>query len=456
MKHHFIFLLWVFSIHILYAQHDVIVKSDGKVGIGVTVPAAVLDISDGNWQFRIHNDDPGGNDWWIGSSADWWSVGRNKFLISRVNSSLSSSFTIDSLGYIGIGTTFPATRLHVLGGSDANVGTPNSGSIIVGNASGAHIAIDGNEIMAKGDDVSFGTLFLQNNGGNTHINGEIGLGMPPDAGNRLSIDGDVLLNNDGVINAEGDLTLKIDADNNGSEFFALQNGNGDPILNASESGVVSVTNPGGSLWLTSNYGLLSINSINTAGTFSTQSSSINPAVTVASGSDIVPDIRLDGHGHLTMGGDFRIYLDDNNNGSNKLELYNSIHSEIFSVSESGRVIGTSLGLGTSAIPSGYLLAVNGKAICEELKVQLDSAWPDYVFEDDYEFTPLEDLEDTIQSLGHLPGVPSADKIEKDGLEVGEMQRVMMEKIEELTLYVIELQKVNEGLQTQINDLRKTQ
>ncbi len=106
-------------------------------------------------------------------------------------------------------------------------------------------------------------------------------------------------------------------------------------------------------------------------------------------------------------------------------------------------------IGTSiATPSTYKLGVGGRIICEELKVKLQSSgWPDYVFGKNYKLKPLDELEQYINSNHHLPNIPAAQTVEKEGLEVGEMQRRMMEKIEELTLYVIALKKEIELLKT---------
>ncbi len=99
--------------------------------------------------------------------------------------------------------------------------------------------------------------------------------------------------------------------------------------------------------------------------------------------------------------------------------------------------------------TGYKLSVDGKVICEELRVNLQADWPDYVFKNDYKLMPVKELESFIQDKGHLPNVPPASEIESSGLEVGETQRVMMEKIEELTLYIIEQQKQIDELKEQL-------
>lgn len=103
-------------------------------------------------------------------------------------------------------------------------------------------------------------------------------------------------------------------------------------------------------------------------------------------------------------------------------------------------------IGTTNGATGYRISVDGKIMCEELAVQNSSAWPDYVFEDDYELTSLKELETQIEALGHLPGVPSAEQVEAEGAKVGEVQTILLEKIEELTLYVIDLQKQIEVLE----------
>ncbi len=88
----------------------------------------------------------------------------------------------------------------------------------------------------------------------------------------------------------------------------------------------------------------------------------------------------------------------------------------------------------------YKLAVNGKVVCEELKVKLSGSWPDYVFSKDYKLMPLSEVKNFIDQNKHLPNILPASEIEKKGIEVGDMQKRMMEKIEELTLYIIELEK----------------
>lgn len=95
---------------------------------------------------------------------------------------------------------------------------------------------------------------------------------------------------------------------------------------------------------------------------------------------------------------------------------------------------------------GYMLNVDGKIICEELRVQVNTSWPDYVFQKNYKMPTLEELEESVMKNGHLPGIVSAAEVATTGgVEVGEMQRKLLEKVEELYRYVFELNKENKQL-----------
>ena len=111
-------------------------------------------------------------------------------------------------------------------------------------------------------------------------------------------------------------------------------------------------------------------------------------------------------------------------------------------------------IGTTAAPAGYDLAVGGKIVAEEVVVKLEANWPDYVFENDFKLMPLNEVQQYINANKHLPGVPSALEVKENGVAVGEMNAVLLKKIEELTLYVLELKKENEAQQKQLEELKK--
>lgn len=97
------------------------------------------------------------------------------------------------------------------------------------------------------------------------------------------------------------------------------------------------------------------------------------------------------------------------------------------------------------VATGFRLSVDGKVMCEELRVEM-SPWADYVFEENYPLPTFDELESFIAANKHLPGIPPAAQIESEGLDVGSMQAKMMEKIEELTLLVIQLNNRIEELE----------
>lgn len=113
-------------------------------------------------------------------------------------------------------------------------------------------------------------------------------------------------------------------------------------------------------------------------------------------------------------------------------------------------------VGTSTVPSGYKLAVEGKIRTREIRVDQDT-WPDYVFGKDYRLMPLEEVKKHIKEKGHLPNIPSAEEVIAEGVELGEMNRLLLEKIEELTLYIIQQDRKMDRLESMIfknNGLQK--
>ncbi len=149
-------------------------------------------------------------------------------------------------------------------------------------------------------------------------------------------------------------------------------------------------------------------------------------------------IRLDGTGtsrlirfyrsnvakaHIQLSGDHLVIGNSAGNNSGNLRLH-----------------GNQITIGTNTAATGYKVSIGGKVICTELRVELANNWPDYVFENDYTLTSLEKVENHIREHKHLPNIPSASKLSESGLHLGEMQRLQMEKIEELFLHVISLKK----------------
>jgi len=121
-------------------------------------------------------------------------------------------------------------------------------------------------------------------------------------------------------------------------------------------------------------------------------------------------------------------------------------TNVVSVNSSANV-----GVGTTNPQSKF--AVNGTITAKEVKVT-QSGWSDYVFAEDYRLLPLDELEAYVNKEKHLPDIPAAKEVEKDGLAIAETLSKQMQKIEELTLYLIQLKKNNEELTYYLRQLKK--
>jgi hypothetical protein len=112
--------------------------------------------------------------------------------------------------------------------------------------------------------------------------------------------------------------------------------------------------------------------------------------------------------------------------------------------------GGNVGIGT-ATPTDKL-SVNGKIRAKEIKVE-NSNWPDYVFTAEYQLPSLKETEAFINNNKHLPGIPSQTEVAKSGIDLGDLNAKLLQKIEELTLHMIALEKQNEQQQKEINNLK---
>jgi len=177
-----------------------------------------------------------------------------------------------------------------------------------------------------------------------------------------------------------------------------------------------------------------------------------------------PAKKLDVLGSFrTQGGDFEIYDAGTPDVSavrifsagGNLYLQNGSGNNILFRSKAGGlnmtiVDGGGVGIGTTT-PGAYKLAVNGTIRAKEIIV--DTGWSDYVFAEDYRLAPLSEVEAHIKEHKHLPGIPSAAKIEQEGVSLGEMQAKFLQKIEELTLHQIEQEKNINALRAELRELK---
>ncbi|MBU7569433.1 MAG: hypothetical protein KAF41_02170 [Flavobacterium sp.] len=104
--------------------------------------------------------------------------------------------------------------------------------------------------------------------------------------------------------------------------------------------------------------------------------------------------------------------------------------------------------------SHYRLIVKGGILTEEVRINLQADWADYVFSDSYKLKSLEEVEKYIEDNGHLPNVPSAKQVKEEGIELGEITKIQQEKIEELTLYLIQQNKEIQELKEMVKNLKQ--
>jgi len=126
--------------------------------------------------------------------------------------------------------------------------------------------------------------------------------------------------------------------------------------------------------------------------------------------------------------------------NNNVMMVNSYGKNLVAVKANG-----SVGIGTTTT-GVHKLAVEGSIGARKVKVT-QSGWADFVFDPAYQLPPLHEIETYIQANRHLPGIPTAAVVEKEGLDLGEMDKKLLQKIEELTLYIIEMKK-------EINELKQ--
>lgn len=149
----------------------------------------------------------------------------------------------------------------------------------------------------------------------------------------------------------------------------------------------------------------------------------------------------------SYGNSWRLVTAGKNNGlsipANQFYIEKMGTGAVFSITTNGNVLISKI---TQANTS-YKLDVEGKIRANEIVVNTTGA--DFVFADNYKLKTLKDVELFVKTNKHLPGIPSAKEMTEQGMEVGELTKTLLQKVEELTLYIIEQQKHIEILQTKI-------
>ncbi len=346
---------------------------------------------------------------------------------------------------VGIGNSSPLMRLHVTKNDSAvallentqglatgisnalyfKVGSYYTGAIkTIGEAS-AYSSM-GFYTYATGNANSLHQQMLIKDDGDVTINNNLGIGADPTY--RLDINGRMLLRYNG--NTAGFWLNK--ADNSNEAAFV---GN----YNDTIYGIYTNTGGGWQFFFDHKNGYLGMNN-------SSPKVGISFPASIGKKISLYPGASGDA-GMDVWGNEFRLHSDYSGADITfGYDNYISGFTERMRVKGDGRVC-----IGTTSPATGYLLSVYGKVVAEEVRVQLKASWPDYVFADNYELPPLTGVKEFIRANQHLPGLPAAAEIEKNGLDLGDMQKKMVEKIEQLTLYVIDMQQQIDDLKTKLNE-----
>ncbi|MBP5346349.1 MAG: hypothetical protein J6Y99_09050 [Bacteroidales bacterium] len=189
---------------------------------------------------------------------------------------------------------------------------------------------------------------------------------------------------------------------------------------------------------------------------------------IAIGDVPVPDIAAKLHIRSDYGEDASLFLEpkDKENSSTFIKLKDEDHGievdnegELTVSSMNGGGLGSlvlngRVGINISNESEAYVLAVRGGILTDEVFIKNVDEWFDHVFAKDYELMSLHDLHCYINNYGHLPEVPAETIVLNEGFNMGELQGILLKKIEELTLYTIEQQQQIERLEQRINELER--
>ena len=422
-----------------------IYHTGGNIGIGTTSPGLPLHIYGSS--AGLYLDNSGANKYYISSQS-------GSFLQFGLSGGGDAQSFVLRNGQIGIGTALPGLPLHI-SGINAGLYLDNTA------ANNYYISSHSNSFLqfglsGGGDAESF---VLRN--GNIGI-GTTSPGLPlhisgGDAGLYL----DNTTANKYYISSHSSSFLQFGLSGGGDEeSFVLRNGNigigttipGLPLhISGSDAGLYLDNTGANKYYISSDPGNFLKFGLSGGGddqSFVLRNGSVGIGTTT-------PELPL----HISAAG-AGLYLD------------NTAASKFYITSQSGNYLqiglsgggnqqslvlnGGNVGIGTTS-PSAKL-EVDGNIITEEVKVQ-DVSGADFVFEEDYALPTLSQVESFINQNGHLPDIPPATEMQENGIELGDMNMKLLQKIEELTLYVLalnerqaQLEKENKVLSTIIKSL----
>lgn len=396
---------------------DVYNKNAGNIGIGTNNPTEKLSLNAPNATMQFMNS---------GTARGYLQVnGTDMRLGTYVNNTtgniIFNTRAVDRMwinedGQVGIGTSTPSTALTVNGANPV---------LQLRNAD-----VNKGFVLLNGDDLRVGT-------NSTNTTGSLVL--------QTKLVDRMIIDENGQIGIGTSTPTSI-----------LSINSANPILQLKNSGVDK-----GFIQLVNDDIKIGTNSANANGKFIVRTDATDRAWFHNDGKVSLGTVSTNG-AQLSIGNDFATaginFFNDNTNTFNISSWAGNAWVETFTdqlILRSGS--GASLylknnGQATIGLVSpavNYRLTVLGKIMCADVTTSPVYNWPDYVFADTYKLKPLSEVKKFIEENKHLYGIPSAAQIEKEGIQLGDMSKRLMEKVEELTLYIIQLQEQVDELKKQI-------
>jgi len=128
-------------------------------------------------------------------------------------------------------------------------------------------------------------------------------------------------------------------------------------------------------------------------------------------------------------------------GTSDRTIFGGVNLAVYgSIGAQRMILSTTTNISNMFTGADYVLIANGKIGAREIIVSLATPFPDYVFNPEYKLLSLSEIESHIKQHSRLPEMPSAEQVEKDGLEISKTTVLLVQKIEELTLHMIEMDK----------------
>jgi len=392
-------------------------NNNGNVGIGTNTPGEKLSINATNAAIQFMNS---------GTARGYLQVnGTDMKLGTYVNNTtgniIFNTKAVDRMwvtedGYVGIGTSTPATALTI-NGSNPTLQLRN------GDVNKGFILLNGDDVRVGTNSTNTtGNLVFQTKLASRMIideNGQVGIGTTSPT-SILSINASnptLQLKNSGVDKGfvqvvNDDIKIGTNIGNETGKFVIRTDGTDRFTLNSDGNATLGGTGGGGLLTTEGVYPGIVM-----------KTSGITRLSVVAPGGN--PEITGSGTGILR--------IRNNNDG---IYMYGN-----------GKI---SIG-GGGAVATGYVVSVEGKLIATEVTSLPFGSWPDYVFADEYKLRPLSEVKKFIEQNKHLPNIPSAAEIEKNGVQLGDMSKRLVEKVEELTLYILQQQEQIDALKKKVEE-----